>query len=462
MAGKALYIGPRLKRVRRDLRLTQADMAVDLGISPSYVALMERNQRPVTADMLVKLAAAYRIDIADLAAGEVEETAARMQAILRAPLYAGIDLPKIDIEDVAASYPGFAEALMRLHAAHEQLWLTLAEQREKGVEDVLDPVEETRHFLAQRRNYFPSLDDSASALAARLKSWADMAAHIEHVHELEVRFVPPAEMRHALRFHDFHRRRVLINARLTEDGRRFQLALQIAALEQSEAIAELVRDPGIVSDNGRTLAAQALRGYWAAALVMPYDAFLTAARRQRFDIEGLAAEFAVSFEQAAHRLTTLQKPGAAGVPFFFLRLDSGGNVSKRLDASGFPFARFGGACPLWNVHDCFARRGELLLQRIELPEGGNFVSIARSVEVRGWQHGHPRLVRAVALVCPEDYLDELAYADDLRKHERTPVGTTCRLCHRPDCAGRSAPPIGREILSDTYLRASEPFALSGE
>ncbi len=462
MAGKALYMGPRLKRVRRELRLTQADMAADLEISPSYVALMERNQRPVTAEMLIKLATTYRIDIADLAEGEVEKTASQLQVILRAPFFTDIDLPRIDIDDVAASYPGFAEALLRLHGAHEQLQATFAEQRENSADEALDPVAEARAFLAEQRNCFPALDDSASVLGEKLRGSTALAEHIEREHGLSVRFAAPEEMRDALRFHDFHRRRVLVNASLGEAGRRFQLALQIAALKQREAIAAILQSSGIASDNGRTLAAQALRSYWAAALIMPYAAFLQAARRLRFDVEALAAEFDVSFEQAAHRLTTLQKTDASGVPFFFIRLDAAGNVSKRLDGAGFPFARYGGACPLWNVHACFARPGELMLQRIELPEGGRFVSIARTVESRPHRYGQPRPVRAIALACAEENLDQLVYADTLRALPPEPVGVTCRLCHRPRCHARAAPPIGREVLSDQFLRTSEPFAFAGE
>ena len=457
MARKNLYMGPRLKRVRRDLRLTQADMAADLDISASYVALMERNQRPVTAEMLLRLATTYRIDIADLAEGEAEETAGRLQAVMREPFFADIDLPNIDIEDIAASYPGFSEAFLRLHTAHEKARESLAERHENSGEGDLDPVAEARTFLAEHRNCFPALDDSAARLAPRLQDSAQMAAHIESEHGLQVKFVPPDAIRGALRFFDFHRRRVNINTWLGEPGRRFQLAVQIAALEQRAAIDAILQQSGIGSESGRLLADQALRSYWAAALVMPYMPFLETARRLRFDVEALSAAFEVSFEQAAHRLTTLQRPDAAGVPFFFLRIDAAGNVSKRLDGAGFRFARYGGACPLWNVHECFARPRELLLQRVELPDGKRFISIARTVELRSRGFGQPRLVRAVALACADEHLSELAYAQTLADMPFTPVGVTCRLCHRPRCHARSAPPIGREVLSDAYLKTTDPF-----
>ena len=75
---RPLYLGPRLKRLRRELGLTQQAMAEDLAISPSYIALLERNQRPLTADLLLRLARTYRLDMADLAA---EEFSAKQIAI---------------------------------------------------------------------------------------------------------------------------------------------------------------------------------------------------------------------------------------------------------------------------------------------------------------------------------------------------------------------------------------------
>ncbi|MGB3166091.1 MAG: short-chain fatty acyl-CoA regulator family protein, partial [Alteraurantiacibacter sp.] len=343
MAGKALYLGPRLKKLRRDLGLTQANMADDLEISPSYIALMERNQRPVTADMLVKLATTYRIDVADLASQDADEAAARLQSVLKDPIVA----------DIATSYPGMAEALLRLHTAFGEEQLALAERREGetgSAETPADPVGEARAFLAARRNCFPALDDSAAAMARRLDSFTAMREHLADAHGLELRLTDDGLLRGALRWHDYHRCRIYIAERLDHAGRRFQAALQIAILEQGEAIDAVVAEGRIASEDGKRLVRRALQSYWAAALLMPYRDFARAATELRHDLAALCSRFTVSFEQAAHRLTTLQKPGEEGVPFFFLRVDRAGNVSKRLDGAGFPFAKHGGACPLWNVH----------------------------------------------------------------------------------------------------------------
>ncbi|RJY08332.1 helix-turn-helix domain-containing protein [Aurantiacibacter aquimixticola] len=462
MAAKALYLGPRLKKLRRDLSLTQANMASDLEISPSYIALMERNQRPVTADTLIKLATTYRIDVADLADEDADETAARLQGALKDPIFADIDIEPLDISDIATSYPGFAEALLRLHTAFGEEQLALTERRDGAQqgEATSDPIGEARAFLAARRNSFPDLDDSASAAARELGSLDAMRDHLADAHGLDLRLTDDGLLNGALRWHDYHRRRVYIAERLDPAGRRFQAALQIAILEQNEAISTIIADGRISTEDGERLVRRALQSYWAAALLMPYRAFTKAAAELRYDVEAIATRFAVSFEQAAHRLTTLHRAGEEGVPFFFLRVDRAGNVSKRLDGAGFPFARHGGACPLWNVHRTFDRPGEVDAQLIELSEGERYVSIARTVTGGGGRFGAPSVTRSVAIACSAAHLEKLAYADALAKTAPTPIGVACRLCHRPNCIARSAPPMGREIAPARFRESGVPFDFS--
>lgn len=466
MARKPIYMGPRLKAMRRQMGLTQANMAADLDISASYIALMERNQRPVTAETLLKLATTYRVDIADLAADGGEEIIARLQAVLKDPVFADIDLPSLDVADIAASYPGLAEALIRLHTAFNEEQMALAERRADGAPEgeggPVDPVGEARAFLAARRNFFPTLEATASRLAADVGNLASMQARILEQHGLDVRYADAPLLAGALRWHDYHRRRILLADWLDQPSRRFQLALQIAILEQDKEIEALLETGRFGSDDARQLVQRALQSYWAAALLMPYDTFRKAAIELRYDVEVLAARFAVSFEQAAHRLTTLQRPGAEGVPFFFLRIDRAGNVSKRLDGAGFPFARLAGGCPLWNIHLVMATPGQVDAQLIELPDGERFVSIARTVHAGSRAFGTPSAMRAVALACSDEYLDALVYGDALNAARPTPIGVTCRICHRPRCVARSAPPIGRDILPNVFRDPGVPFAFSAD
>lgn len=463
MAGeRPIYMGPRLRRLRRELGLTQTDMAADLEISPSYVALLERNQRPLTADMLLRIARTYRLDLGELAGDGGAEFGARLQGVLKDPLFADLDLPALQTADVATNYPGFAEALMRVHTAYREEQMALADRGAAPAAEAAapDPVAEVRRFLAARRNCFPALDDAAEALAQEAGGPARLAEHLQEKHGYRVRRLPAETLVRSVRRLDRHRRELLLSDALDTAGINFQLALQLAYLALAAPISALVGEGSFDSESGARLARRALASYAAAAILMPYQAFARAVEARAYDVEALARQFGVSFEQAAHRLTTLQKPGQERVPFFFLRVDPAGNVSKRLDGAGFPFARHGGACPLWTVHHCFRLPDQVLTQWLELPDGQLFFSIARNVSTGGGGFGVARIERAVALCCAAEHAAKLVYARAEAPPAPTPIGVTCTLCHRTLCPARAAPPIGRQVASDDYVRVEAPFGFA--
>lgn len=461
---RPLYLGPRLRRLRRELGITQQAMAEVLGISGSYVALLERNQRPITADLLLRLARAYQIDVADLAAEDSEDYARRLGEALRDPIFAGIDLPALEVSDLAVSFPGVSEALLRLHAAYTREQRALAEQRVSGGDDgALDPVAEAQRFIASRHNHFADIDERAEALAAEIGEPAGMAEWLR-ARGTRVRFLPSNVLMGSLRRHDRHNSQLLIADTLTAPARQWQVAMHVAYTALRHEIASSMREVEFASPTAANLVRRALAGYGAAALVMPYGRFARAVEERYYDIEALERLFGASFEQVAHRLTTLGRPGHERVPFFFIRVDPAGNVSKRLDGAGFPFAGHGGGCPLWSVHHLFHTSGEIVTQWLELPDGERFFSIARSVSSGAGGFGQPRHPRAVALACAAEHAPKLVYARgaDPRTAAATPIGVTCRLCHRFECTARAAPPIGREILGDDQRRAAEPFTFAEE
>ena len=458
---RPLYLGPRLRRLRRELGLTQQAVADDLGISPSYVALLERNQRPLTADLLLRLAKGYGLDVADLAAEDSEDYARRLAEVLRDPIFAGIDLPALEVSDLATSFPGVSEALLRLHGAYTREQRALAEQRDAGGGEDSDPVVETRRFVALHRNFFPELDARAEDLAAEIGDPSAIPAWLAQ-RGVRVRFLPPEVLMGSLRRFDRHNQQLLIADTLDASSRAFQLALHVAYTALRGEIGTILRSETFASQTAANLARRALGGYGAAALLMPYGKFAQAAESRAYDVEALGRLFGARFEQVAHRLTTLHRPGDERVPFFFLRVDPAGNVSKRLDGAGFPFAAHGGGCPLWSVHSAFRTPGEVVTQWLELPDGQRFFSIARTVTAGGNAHDDPRHYRAVALACAAEHAPRLVYARGLdpRAAAATPIGITCRLCHRADCTARAAPPVGREILPDDYRRAAAPFTFA--
>lgn len=459
---RPLYLGPRLRRLRRELGLTQQAMADDLAISPSYIALLERNQRPVTADMLLRLARTYRLDIAEIAGDDGEDYARRVSQVLRDPIFADIDLPALEVADLATSFPGVSEALLRLHQAYTREAQALAEQRAAGpMADENEPVREAQRFLAQARNYFHALDTRAEDLAAEIDK-AGGAADWLAGQGVRVRFLPPDVLVDSLRRFDRHNQQLLIADTLDAASRGFQIATHIAHTALRAEIKQAIRAESLSSRTTATLLLRALAGYGAAAIVMPYARFARAAEQRGYDIDALCALFGASFEQVAHRLTTLQRPGEERVGFFFIRVDEAGNVSKRLDGAGFPFAAHGGGCPLWSVHQVFRRPGEIVTQWLELPGGERFFSIARTVTGGASGYGGPRVVRAVALACAAEQAGRLVYArgTDPAAAPSTPIGVTCRLCQRAECTARSVPPIGRDVLADDYRRAAQPYTFA--
>jgi predicted transcriptional regulator/transcriptional regulator with XRE-family HTH domain len=469
---RRLYVGPSLRRLRRDRGLTQADMAADLEVSPSYIALLEGNHRPLSAEMLVRLAQIYKIDVSALVRGPGSDELARLQAVLKDPIFADIDLPSLEAADIASNFPGVTEAFLRLYTAYREEQLALADRgaepragadAERGSE-ATDPVAESRRFLAARQNCFPALEDAAETLAQAVNDAGGMIGFLKARHDLRVRRVPPQVMVGSIRRLDWHRREVLLDDELDNASQNFQIALQIAHLEMTKEINAALEGGAFTSENGERLTRRALAGYAAAALLMPYSAFARAVETRRYDVEAIGRQFGASFEQTAHRLTTLQKPGQERVAFFFIRVDEAGNVSKRLDGAGFPFARHGGGCPLWNVHHAFRTPRRIVTQWLELPDGQRFFSIARTVTAGGGGFGRPRVDRAIALACSAEHADRLIYTKDRaapNPEAPTPIGISCRLCHRTECTARSAPPIGRQILPDDLRRTSAPFGFSG-
>ena len=459
---RPLYLGPRLRRLRRELGLTQQVMAEDLEISPSYVALLERNQRPLTADLLLRLAKTYRLDVADLASEDGADYARRIGEVLRDPIFADIDLPALEVADLATSFPGVSEALLRLYGAYTREQEALAEQRVSGgADNETDPVAESRRFVASQRNYFPELDARAEELAVEIKD-AGGAKEWLRKKGVRVRFLPPDVLADAIRRYDRHNEQLLIADTLDAASRNWQLATHVAYTALRSEIGQIVREESFSSKTAANLVRRALAGYGAGALLMPYGRFARAVESRGYDVEALSRQFGTSFEQVAHRLTTLNKPGQECVPFFFIRVDQAGNVSKRLDGAGFPFAAHGGGCPLWSVHSVFRTPGEIVTQWLELPDGQRFFSIARTVTAGGGSYGKPRIYRAIALACAAEHAEKLVYTQgiDPQAVAATPIGVTCRLCHRATCTARAAPPIGREILPDDYRRASQPFDFS--
>ena len=466
MADKSekLLIGPRLRRFRQTLGLTQARMAEEIGISTSYLNLMERNQRAMSAKVLLKLAERYDFDLANFAGQSDAQLVAELYEVMRDPLFKGAAVSKTEAEDLVSLSPNAARAFLKLYGKHRDMRLRSAEQtgdrdRVELLEQSAEAVEAVRQFIHAKRNYFPELEDIAEQMSSELgldKSVkpAVLTERLKYKHGITVRIVPVDVMPQMLRYFDRHSRRINLSELLRTSGRRFQLAFQIGMLEHRELIDEMVKSADLPSRESEGLCRTSLANYFAAALLMPYGRFLREAEKTRYDVELLSHRFGTSYEQTAHRLTTMQRPGARGIPFFFIRIDIAGNVSKRFSAGRFHFSKFGGACPLWNIHECFQSPGAVHTQIVQLPDETTYFSLAKMVTRSDGTYNSPQQKLAIGLGCDIAYAPRLAYADkyNLETPQPTPIGVNCYLCERANCAQRAHAPLNKMLNFDERAR----------
>lgn len=442
-------------------------MAADLEISPSYVNLIERNQRPVSADLLVRLSAVYGLDLSHLGGAESDAVFAELSAAFADPIFRTAGATREDAFDLAAGNPILAEAVASLYRAWRAGQADLVEARAGRASPEGDPVEEARGFIQANRNHFASIDAAAEAIAADLNAagaslYDALARRFLDIHRLRVRVLPDDVMVGAFRRLNRHAGELSLSERLDMASRVFHLSLQLSLIELQGALDQTVNAARFTSDAGRRLSRAALANYAAAAIMLPYEAFLKSAKSLSYDVEAIGRRFGASFEQVAHRLTTMQRPGAEGIAFFFVRVDAAGNMSKRYSGDVFPFARYGGSCPLWTVHETFRLPRRVLTQIIELPDGQRYFSIARTVQGGAGGFNAPVAERAVALGCRLGDAKSLIYArgTDLDAAPATPIGLTCRLCERIDCAARAHPPMRRRLVIDEHNRLAAPFSFA--
>lgn len=469
MAEQKLFAGPRIRRVRNDLGLTQTAMAEGLGISPSYLNLIERNQRPLTVQLVLKLASVYRIDLGELRGG-AGATAAMLREVFADPLLAGeIPTPQ-EIEELALAAPNAAAAIVKLYRAWRESTVRLSDlsdllAREGHVTAAAStrlPFDSVREIFENRPNHFAEIETAAERLTETLEPGVEteqaLRAWLRANHEIAVRVLPAHTMPGLRRRFDRHSRRLFLSERLAPHDRAREIAMEAALLALRPQIDGAMDELGVAGDEARRLARFELARYGAHALLMPYEAFHAQALRARYDIDVLRSRFGVSFEQAANRLTMLARGGRPGIPFFMLEVDQAGNRFRRAGAQGFPQARFGGGCPKLAVHVAFAQPGQLLVERVEMTGGAEFLVIARTLE--GPQAAFNERVRRTALLlaCDMGFAGETVYGAAVEgRLPPTQVGPACRVCERQGCLARAEPPVTRPLGLDEMATGLSAF-----
>ena len=455
MSDRKLYLGPRLRVLRRELGFNQTQMAEELGISPSYLNHLERNQRPLTAQVLLRLTNAYDLDLREFVSGSGAASASDLQEILSDRLVRDIGIPRHEVLEVAENYPAVVEAIARFHQALGDLrrMPERIEQLGEGIDPAGTPLDWLRSTFEHRRNYFPRLDEAAEALSLELGAepidlMAAIAARLREGHGIATRIMPERTLVGASRHYDVHRKRLMVSEALPPSSRLFTLAFQLASEALADVLVEIQSSCAPPDAETAALLKVALINYAAAAILMPYGRFFEAAEESRYDLQLLQARFGTSPEQVAHRLTTLDRQGQRGVPFFFLKLDVTGNVSKRFPIENAPLPRFAGGCPRWDAQRAFGRIGEPVMSVIEHTNGARFhtIAIARAID----PHLAPNLL---LLGCSDKHASKVSWADQNLGAPPIPVGVACNVCTRQECPARTMPPLMRSLDFRPYQRA---------
>ncbi len=466
--------GRKIRSLRMKEKLTQAALAERMEISASYLNLIEHDRRPLSADLLIRLATIFSLDLGSLSVGEETRLEAALREVFGDPLFDDRPVPEEDIRDMVAASPEGARAVLHLFHAYNGAHDSAEALTEKLLDDGdlpdiersrLSP-EEVSDFLQSNNNYFPELEEQAEMVwrEAQLTGedlFAGLPLYLEKRHGVTVRVLKLDEMGGAVRRFDPRKKELLISELLRRGSRNFQIAYQIGLLRCPEVLERLTGASRLTSAESRVLARVALANYFAAAVLMPYREFLADAEEVRYDLDLLGHRFRVSAEQVCHRLTSLHRPGAEGVPFHMVRVDLAGNISKRFNSGGIHFPRFSGLCPLWNVHAAFLQPGRIRVQVSRMADGTRFFSISRTIlKHRGGYHAR-EVHYAIGLGCDLDSARQLVYADgvDLAHPETAvPVGITCRLCELMDCKARAFPPLQIPIRVDENVRGVSFYA----
>ena len=438
-------------------------MARVLGISPAYVNLLENNQRSLSVPVLMALTEHYGADMRLLVQDSDAARLAELRAASRDPVF-GADTPDLTELRAAVDHaPGLVAQFLNLYQGHRAMAEQLRRLAGHGFDTGMDrvsPETSIYDFFRQNGNHFAPLETVAEDLRARIGGttddmYASLKRHLRIGHAIEVEVLGIADMPDALRDFDREAGRVVLSEALDHTNRIFQLAHVLGLLEAGAIVEELAQTAALGDEAGKARLRVELTNYFAGAMLMPYARFLELAQISHYDIDRLAVAFGVSFEQVCHRLTTLTRDGARGVPFFFLRVDRAGNVTKRFNATPFTLAEEGGACPVWDIHGAFRVPGNIVPQFVELPDGGRFFTISRTTErpVVSRQTQDRRLV--VSLGCEIGQADRVGYAQTYNLQDQAlyqAIGINCHVCPRQACPQRAYQPMHITLPLDANRR----------
>lgn len=459
-------IGGKIRRLRRQRRVSQADLAEALGISASYLNLIEHNRRKITVPLLFKFAGYFGIEPGELADSDDGRLFGDLMEIFGDDMFADSDLTNQEIRDLAFSNPVAARAVLRLFDSFQTIKtnrgtsLATSEGEDGPFHHATDAISD---FLQENANHFPTLEGAAERVRHDVDTASDsfeqgVRTYLGNVFGMEIKLASlPRGIARRLSDGDHL---LEISDILPPETALFQIAHQIGLLTADSEINTIIDQSTLPEQDAPTLARNVLASYFAAALTMPYAPFFRAAEDSRYDVDRLARQFGTSFEQVCHRLTTLQRQGMQGIPLHLVRTDIAGNISKRFSLSGIHIPRHSGACPRWNVYSAFLAPGRTNVQLSQMPDGQTYFCIARSFEKGTHRHNAPRRHFSIGLGCHISHAKRMIYADGLdlgNESQIVPIGVGCRICPRMECEQRAHPPADHRFRLEDGMRAESLY-----
>ena len=461
-----LKIGPKIKAFRRQLGLQANKLAEQLGISPSYLNLIESGKRNIDGDFLIKISKELRVDLSDLTSRSDVNLENDISELLDDQLFEDLDILGPEVKDLVNTNPKIARALIKLGDNFRQKDHEIVNKVEKISSNKIDnrktsfPGEVISDFLQNNKNYFPKLETFANKIFEKIQvnnrtRYIALCDYLKSEYSIIVKDIIPQNGKPFSKIYNEKKKELLLSDYNTLETKKLHAASQIAQEGAFKEINEYLSNFNFPSNESKRLTQVALLNYCGAAILMPYKLFHSECKQLKYDLELLQNTFATSFEQVAHRVTCLQDPKLPGIPFHMLRTDIAGNISKRFSLSGIEIPRYGGACPRWNVYSAFTRPGVIQAAVSKMTNGEKYVCIARTVEKGVGRYGQSRSILSIGLGCEAKYAKEFVYTENLDisdKKTEIPIGVSCRTCDRLDCSQRAFPPLHKKFDIDINTR----------
>ena len=461
-----LKIGPKIKAFRRQLGLQANKLAEELGISPSYLNLIEGGKRKIDGDLLLKVCEKLNIQLSDLTTKSDINLENTISEILDDKLFEDLDILGPEVKDLVGTNPKIGRALVRLGDILKKKDHELINKIEKLSGKIVDnrknsfPGEVISDFLQENKNYFPKLEEFANKVFEKIQvnnrtRYIALCEYLKKEYSITVKDIIPEDGKPFSKIFNKKKKELLLSDYNTLETKKLHAASQIAQEGASKEIDQYLSNFNFPSEESKKLTQVALLNYCGAAILMPYKLFHSECKKLKYDLELLQNTFATSFEQVAHRVTCLQDPILPGIPFHMLRTDIAGNISKRFSLSGIEIPRYGGACPRWNVYSAFTRPGVIQAAVSKMTNGEKYVCIARTVEKGVGRYGLSKSILSIGLGCEAKYAKQFVYTENLDisdKKTEIPIGVSCRTCDRLDCSQRAFPPLHKKFDVDINSR----------